>query len=197
MKIAVIGTGKIGGTLGRAFARGGHEVTFGSRRPDSSDAAGDAGATVADIAGALRDAEVVTIAVPSGAVDEFLADHADKLAGRLVIDATNRVGGPGPAHSAAQIAAAAPTARYVRAFNTLGWENFDNPVFDGVPADLFFSAPTADRSTVEELISAVGLRPVYVGEGQQDVVDGVLWLWFALAIGQRRGRNLAFRVLER
>jgi 8-hydroxy-5-deazaflavin:NADPH oxidoreductase len=137
------------------------------------------------------------LAVPSRAVDDILAEHGRALAGLLVVDAANRIGGPGPAHSAAQIAAAAPSARYARAFNTLGFENFADPVFDGVPADLFFSAPAADRATVEELITAVGLRPAYLGEGQEDVVDGVLRLWFALAIGQHRGRHLAFRVLER
>ena len=73
----------------------------------------------------------------------------------------------------------------------------DSQYADG-PADMFFSAPEgADRATVEELISAVGLRAVYVGDGQADVIDGVLRLWFALAIGQRRGRQLAFRTLER
>jgi 8-hydroxy-5-deazaflavin:NADPH oxidoreductase len=36
-----------------------------------------------------------------------------------------------------------------------------------------------------------------VGDGVQDVVDGALRLWFALAIGQKRGRGLAFKVLER
>ena len=46
--------------------------------------------------------------------------------------ATNRIGAP-VANAAAQLAAAVPTARYVRAFNTLGWENFAEPVFDGVP----------------------------------------------------------------
>jgi predicted dinucleotide-binding enzyme len=196
MKIAVIGTGNIGGTLGRAFARAGHHVTFGSRRPGSEDVARATNATVSEIAGALRGAEVVLLAVPGGAVDGLLAEHADALAGVLVLDATNKIGGGGPAHSAAQLAAAAPTARYARVFNTLGWENFAEPVFDGVPADMIFSASAADRPIVEELITAVGLRPMYLGEGQQDVVDGMLPVWFALAVGQRRGRHLAFRVLE-
>jgi hypothetical protein len=50
---------------------------------------------------------------------------------------------------------------------------------------------------MEELIQAVGLRPMYLGDGQQDVVDGVLRLWFALAVGQGHGRELAFRTLTR
>jgi len=197
MKIAVIGTGNIGGTLGRAFARAGHDVVFGSRRPDSDAVAQDTDATVSDTAGALQGAEVVTVALPGGAIDGFLAEHADALRGAPVLDVANRIGGGGAAHSSAQYAAAAPTARYARVFNTLGWENFADPVYDGVPADMFFSSSTSDRAAVEELIKAVGLRPMYVGDGQQDVVDGAMRLWFALAFAQGHGRNLAFHVLER
>lgn len=43
MRVAVIGTGPIGGTLGRAFARGGHQVVFGSRHPEGSSVAGGHG----------------------------------------------------------------------------------------------------------------------------------------------------------
>jgi hypothetical protein len=62
---------------------------------------------------------------------------------------------------------------------------------------MFFSAPQAGRATVEDLIEAVGLRPVYLGDGQHEVVDGVLRLWFALVMGQQHSRHLAFRMLER
>ena len=63
---------------------------------------------------------------------------------------------------------------------------------------MFFSAPDGpDRAAVEQLIEAVGLRPVYLGDGQQEVVDGVLRLYFALVMGQHHSRHLGFRMLER
>jgi hypothetical protein len=40
------------------------------------------------------------------------------------------------------------------------------------------------------------LRPVYVGEDQEELLDAVFRLWIALAVGQKRGRRLAFRLLE-
>ncbi|MFL6162880.1 MAG: NADPH-dependent F420 reductase [Jatrophihabitantaceae bacterium] len=192
MRIGVVGTGNIGGTLGTALARAGHQVKLGSRQPRP---AAD-GPEVTDLAGAIADAEVVLLALPAGALDDFLAEHAGSIDGKLVIDATNRIGAP-VANAAAQIAGAAPNARYARAFNTLGWENFAEPDFDGVPADMFFSAPRQDRATVEELITAVGLRPVYLGEGKQDVVDGVLPLWFALVQANGGNRRVALRVLRK
>lgn len=193
MRIGVIGTGNIGGTLGTALARAGHQVTLGSRHPSGESVPG---AQVSDVATALTDAEVVLLALPAAAVGDFLAEHAGRLAGKLVIDATNRVGAP-VANAAAQLADAAPAARYARAFNTVGWENFADPLFDGEPADLFFSSSQADRPVLEELIADVGLRPAYLGEGKQDVVDGALPLWFALVQAGGGNRRLAFRVVRK
>jgi predicted dinucleotide-binding enzyme len=190
MRIAVIGTGNIGGTLGRALARAGHEVTMGSRNP--GDGTPDL-PPIADIASALAGAEVILLAIPARSVSDFLATHAPAVDGKLLVDATNNIGG-GSANAAAAIAEAAPRVRYVRAFNTLGWENFANPTFDGVAADLFFSGPEADREIVDRLISDVGLRPAYLGPDKHDLVDSLLPLWFTLA--QLRGtRHLALRIL--
>jgi predicted dinucleotide-binding enzyme len=191
MRIAVIGSGNIGGTLARAWAKAGHDVAIGSRNPGEPAADGPA---EVDIATALNDAEAVLLAIPARAVAEFLETHASALDGTLVIDATNNVGAA-VANAASAIAEATPGARYVRAFNTLGWENFANPSFAGVAADLFFSGPEADEPTVAALIADVGLRPAYLGPDKADVVDHALPLWFALS--QRRGqRRLAFRILS-
>jgi predicted dinucleotide-binding enzyme len=194
MTTAVIGTGFIGGTLGRAFASAGIATVLGSRHPEDTSVAGDSGATVTTIPDAVAAADTVVLAQPSEAVEDFL--RGTDLTGKLVIDATNNVAASVANHAAA-VALHAPQARYARAFNTLGGENFANPEFDGTKADLFFSSTEEDRPTVEELITAVGLRPMYLGDNQQDTVDGVLRLWFALAVGQGHGRDLAFRTLTR
>jgi predicted dinucleotide-binding enzyme len=193
--VAVIGTGRIGGTLGRAFARAGHQVTFGTRGPADGTAAGDSGAAEATVGGALAAADIAVITVPGPAVAGLVAANAGALAGKLIIDATNKIGGDGPANSYQDVAAV-PGARYARVFNSLGAENLADPGFGTETADMIYSAPEADRPAVEDLIRAVGLRAVYAGDGAHEVVDGVLRLWFALAIGQGRGRHLAFRVLD-
>jgi predicted dinucleotide-binding enzyme len=192
MDIAVLGTGFIGGTLGRALATSGHRVTFGSRHPEDDDVAGGTSASTLSVDDALRAANVVILAVPGPAVGELAATHGDALAGKLVIDATNRMGS-----TAANSRADLPDrVRYARAFNTVGGENMAEPVFDEVPADMFFSCAEADRETLEAVIEAVGLRPVFVGPDQEELVDCVFRLWIALAVTQGRGRRLAFRVLE-
>jgi hypothetical protein len=197
LTIAVIGTGTIGGTLGRAFAAAGHHVVFGSRHPGDTAVATGSTATVATIAEALPGADAVVLTVPGNTVADVVTEHAAALAGALVLDATNNIAGPGPAHSHAAVTTAVPTARYARAFNSLGVENMADPVYGDTVADMFYSAAETDRPVVEALITATGLRPVYVGENQHDLLDGVLRLWFALAIAQKHGRNIAFRLLER
>ena len=92
-----------------------------------------------------------------------------------------------------------PHALIYRAFNTLGWENFADPLFDGVQADLFYCGPEGESQKIaEQLISDVGLRPIYLGGIEQtSLVDSIGSLWFALVFGQHKSRHLAFKMLTR
>jgi len=191
VKITIIGTGFIGSTLGQALSGAGHRVTYGSRHPDD-DGASHVTGKVVPIDQALLDAEVVILALPGAAVAELAAEHGNALAGRLVIDATNQMGADVPNARASL----PPSVRYARAFNTLGGENMADPVFADGRADMFFSSPAGDRSTVETVVEGVGLRPVYVGEDKEAIIDALFQLWIALAITQGRGRRLALRLLE-
>jgi len=183
--IGVIGSGNIGGTIGAAWRRAGHEVTFASRSPDPP-------RTVA-VADAIAGAEVVLLALPGGRVPPLLAEHGAALDGRVVIDATNDVGGERLNH-ADVYAESAPGARFARAFNTVGFEMFAEPSIGGEVADLFWCGP--EDAGVEQLIADIGLRPVRVGDIDAiDVVDGVTRLWLTLVFREGYPRRLAFRML--
>ena len=188
MTITVVGTGHIGSTLAGIWRRAGIPVTMASRSPQSD----VDGIPVLRLDEALSSAELVVTAIPGSAMGDFLADHAPTLAEVPLIDASNNVGAT-VLHHAVQ----AGSIPYYRAFNTLGVENFREPRFDGTPADLFYSGPPSHQQSVEALIEAVGLRPVWVGDGPDaaDVLDGLTRLWFTLALQQGRGRHLAFRML--
>jgi predicted dinucleotide-binding enzyme len=184
-RIAVVGSGNIGGTIGDAWRRAGHDVVYASRLPEPPE-------TMA-IPDALADAEVVLFAVPGAAVPQLLADHGDALSGRVVIDATNDLGGE-RLHHADAYAEHAAGARFVRAFNTLGFEMFAQPQVGGEVADLFWCGP--EDAGVEQLIADVGLRPVRVGDTDAiDVVDGVARLWLTLVFREGHARRTAFRML--
>ncbi|HHY55925.1 MAG TPA: NAD(P)-binding domain-containing protein [Chloroflexi bacterium] len=201
MKIAVLGAKIIGGALARKWARAGHDVMFGVRNidnPETQALAQELAASVATVAEAIAFGEVVVFAIPGSAMTETIAAHGLALHGKIVIDAANRIS-DGAMNSAADFAAHAPGAQIYRAFNSLGWENFENPIFGNLEADLFYCGPAgAGRDKVEELIRAVGLRPMCVGDLRQvGLVDAIGSLWFALAFGQDMGRHLAFKVLTR
>ncbi len=159
-------------------------------RPSS---AGPGGAPVLAVADALADAEVVLLAVPGPAVPEVISANRAALAGRTVIDAVNRIGEP-EFNCRSLLADAAPGASYVRAFNTLGWENFADPI---PGTSLFFAADPAGRPVAEELISAVGLDPVFLGDaGAAGTVDSLVSVWFALVQQHGGNRRIALRVVQ-
>jgi 8-hydroxy-5-deazaflavin:NADPH oxidoreductase len=203
LRIAVLGAGNIGGTLGRKWAAAGHKIFFGVNNPDSERAKAlraELGTkiTIGSATDALAASDVVVMALPGKAMDEMITTHAAQLDGKIIIDTANRMGG-GPMNSFATFQTHTPQARIFRAFNTLGWENFADPVFDGIQADLFYCGPDGDaREIVEQMITDVGLRPMRLGDVDQvGLVDSVGAIWFALVFGQGKGRHLALKVLSR
>jgi predicted dinucleotide-binding enzyme len=186
MRIAVIGAGNIGRTLGGKWATAGHEVVYGVRSPGAPE--------TASVADAVASAEVVTLAVPGAAAKDVLAVLGAALTGKVVIDATNDIQGSGKLHALEELT---DGAHPVRAFNTLGWENFADPVFDGVTADLFYAAEEGQaKGVAHRLIEDIGLRPVWLGGVDAfDLVDSLTQLWFTLAFQRKLGRRLAFKML--
>src|SRR5690349_12474262 len=190
MRIAVIGKGNIGGSLGGRWRAAGHDVVYGARDGSGE---GPGGAPVRGIGDALKDVDVVVLAVPGQVVADVVTGHGAALAGKTGIDAVNRIGAP-EFDSRAIIAQAAPQARYVRAFNSLGWENFANPM---PGTNMFFAADPDARVTAEELITAVGLEPTFVGDASATAtVDALLPLWFALVQQNGGNRRVALLVIQ-
>lgn len=203
MNITVLGAGNIGGTMGEKWAEAGHDVVFGVRDASSpkvttllSEIAGNARA--ASVADALAFGDVVLVAIPYDAVAAVVAAHAEALAGKVIIDATNSFGAP-VVNNLETIRQTVPTARLFRAFNSLGWEIFARPRFGEVQVDHFYCGPDdEDRPTVEQLIADVGVRPVWVGGLESaPVVDALGTLWVTLAFRRGLGRDIAFKMLER
>jgi len=201
LRVAVIGTGIIGTTLARRFVEAGHAVTIGTRTParnDADDLTARTGASLATVEDALETADAVVWAINGAAMAEAIPAHAALLKDKTVIDATNNIGAP-DMNSVGLIAEHAPAAQIYRAFNSLGWENFDDAQYGDIPGDLLYTGPEGPaQTTAETLIAATGLRPVRVGDNDKvTIVDNLATLWFALAFGQGMGRNLGFKILTR
>jgi 8-hydroxy-5-deazaflavin:NADPH oxidoreductase len=171
MSYAILGAGKIGQALAKAFARKGIEVTIASRQPVEALApiAKAIGPTV--VPRAMRDAvkaDVVFLAVPFEAHKE-VAKLAESWQDKIVIDVTNAYGVPpeklGNLLSSVAISKALPGASVVKAFNHLGAKKLaEDPNVDGERRVVFLSSDNQTASNeVAKLVERLGFAPVWLG----------------------------------
>jgi hypothetical protein len=107
--VSIIGTGNMGQAIAGVAGRGGHSVQL-IGHTDDTQVTGD----------------IVVLAVPYPALSTVLAERADSLAGRIVVDITNPLDFetfdsltvPADSSAAAEVAAALPGSRVLKAFNT-------------------------------------------------------------------------------
>src|SRR5262245_33982629 len=209
MKIAILGAGSVGSTLGRSWAAKGHEVVFGARDPKSArvqDAVKSAGAKAraASLKDAAATAEVVVVATPYDAAQDALR-AAGALAGKVVIDATNPLKNDlsglvvGHTTSAAEtIAGWAKGAKVVKCFNTIGAEHMGHPKVAGQSATMFLCGDdAAAKKTAERLAQELGFEPVDAGPLRQArLLESLAMLWISLAHQQGLGTGIAFKLLR-
>lgn len=204
MRISIIGTGNIGGGLGRAWAAKGHAITFGVRQVDDADTvalAGEIGASVATIPEALASAEVIALATPFAAVPAVAAALPD-WTGRLVIDCTNPIG-PGftllHGHTDSGSEAVARLlrgARVVKSFSAQGAEVLAHPVYNGVKASNFYCGDDADaKALVKQLVEDMGFEAIDAGGlASARYLEPITMLWITMS--RTLGRDFAFKVLR-
>lgn len=212
MQITIYGNGNVGATLGRGLARGGHTLTYGVRDPTHPELqalvaeSGD-GARAMTLNQAAAGADVVILATPWQAVQSVLHAAGD-LSGKIVIDATNPLrSGPaglesaltGDTSAAEQVAAWAPGARVVKAFNTVGFNIMANPAFAEGPATLLIAGDDEDaKRTVSRLASNLGFEPIDLGLLRSArLLEAMARIWIDLATVRGQGREIAFRLLRR
>ena len=210
MKIAVLGTGGVGAALGTRWAKLGHQVIYGSREPTSEKvqalvARGGSGASAARGLDAIAASEAIAFAVPWPAAQITLELLGD-LGGRVLIDCTNPLKPDlsgielGYTTSAAeQIAAWAPSARVVKAFNTASTKVMNDPSFGDHRATMFYCGDDVEaKSMVRQLIADLEFEPVDAGPlASARYLEPLAMLYIHLAFKQGWGSNCAFKVMKR
>ncbi|OLC13773.1 MAG: F420-dependent NADP oxidoreductase [Candidatus Rokubacteria bacterium 13_1_40CM_69_27] len=210
MKIAIIGAGNVGGTLGKAWAARGHDVVFGVRDPHDrklDELLKDSGgrAQAASVRNAVAAADIVVLAVPWGSAQDAIRGAGD-LRGKVVVDATNPLkpdlSGLALGHTTSageEIARWAAGAKVVKAFNTIGAQHMANPRFDGQSASMFICGDdAAAKKTVASLAAALGFEPVDAGPlTQARLLEPLALLWISMAYAYGQGTDIAFRLLRR
>lgn len=177
MKIGIIGSGNIGGTVGRHFARAGHDVLFSSRHPeDLSDMAEEVGAQTGTPEEAARFGDVILLATPFGQ-NETVAQQIRPLEGKILIDATN----PYPSRDGEvaqrirdndeQVASdytveLFPETRVVKAFSSVYYESLQEQAFSEGDQRIAVQLAADDeeaKQTVAGLIEDIGFAPQDLG----------------------------------
>jgi predicted dinucleotide-binding enzyme/3-methyladenine DNA glycosylase Tag len=178
MKIAILGAGRVGSTVGRLWHAAGHDVTFTARhatRPRALASELGPRAHAASVADAVAAAEVVLVAVPGPAVTDAL-QAAGPLDGHIVIDAANSFGQQQP--SLRSRADVFPRARWVRAFNSLSVNVMAEDHHREPPWVLFLSGDEEARPVAAQLIRDAGFDPVDLGgidDSQLQDPGSALW----------------------
>jgi NADPH-dependent F420 reductase len=204
MRVGILGAGRLGNNLGTIWAAAGHEVFYGVRDPasDRSQAAlasAGHGAQIGSFQDAATFGDVIMLAVPGANLVEIVS-QLDGLAGKVLIDGTNRIAPrqPGePASLAETVAQLVPDARVVKAFNTLGAENLKDVVFGSQNASMFICGDDEEaKAFVTRLGEDIGLDVVDAGPlANASLLESLAWLWVVLA--RRGGRDVAFKLLRR
>jgi predicted dinucleotide-binding enzyme len=206
MNIGIVGSGNVGGTLGRRFAQSGHSVAFGTRRPDSAEMSALAGISGARVVSPREAAqsEVIVLATPWPATREAI-EGLGNLTGKILLDATNPLKAdlsglalPNDTSGGEQVAGWARGANVVKIFNTIGYNIMENPRFGDHGATLFYCGDDAPAKKIaRDLAAEIGFAPVDAGPLRQSrLLEPFALLWISLAFGGQ-GREIGFQLMRR
>jgi predicted dinucleotide-binding enzyme len=211
MRTAIIGAGKVGGSLGKGWARAGHQIVFGVPDPDdarhvpAAQVAG--GAAVAGVGDAVAQSDVLVLAVPWDAVPAALAACGD-INGRLLIDVTNplKAGAGGlelaigfSTSGAEEIARMAPGASVFKAMNQVGFAVMSDTKGYPAPPAMFVAGDDDGRKPdVLSLVRDLGFDAIDAGPLKRArLLEPYAMLWIDQALKHGAPTDNAFAFMRK
>ena len=194
MKIGILGSGVVSQTLGAGFLKHGHEVMLGTREASklADWAAKNPGAKIGSFAETASFGEVVVLAVKGTVASEALRQAgADALAGKVVIDATNPIAEAPPENGVLKfftnldeslmerLQREVPSARFVKAFSSVGAYCMVNPDFKGGKPTMFICGDDDDaKKTVTGILDQLGWETDDMGKvAAARAIEPLCMLW--------------------
>ncbi len=204
MKIAIIGTGNIGGALANGFVKAGHEILLGVRNVNDfkgKNLLGIKNISAYTISEASASADVILIA----AVPQAVADIVKQLGNvqnKVIIDTMNSVRvKPEPfSNTTEAIQKLSGCKHVVKCFNCTGAENIANPIYNGKGIDMFVASDSAHaREIATQLSKDIGFNNIYNfgGSDKFNLLEQFALCWINLAMMQGYGRGIAFNLESR
>jgi 8-hydroxy-5-deazaflavin:NADPH oxidoreductase len=178
-RVSIIGTGNMGQAIAAVAGKGGNSVElFGSSDADQQ-VTGD----------------VVVLAVPYPAVADVLASRGESFAGKVVVDITNPLDFatfdsltvPSDSSATAEIAAALPRSRVLKAFNTTFAGTLAAGAVGPLPTTVLIAGDDADaKSLLAGIVTAGGLRAEDAGSLRRArELEALGFLQLTLAAGEK------------
>ena len=187
--VSIIGSGNMGQAIAGIVTKGGNTVevltTSDADRPVTGD--------------------IVVLAVPYPAVAEVIAARGDQLAGKVVVDITNPLNFetfdsltvPADGSAAAEIAAALPQSRVLKAFNTTFAGTLVSGTVGPVPTTVLIAGDDADaKALLAGVVSSGGLKAVDAGPLRRArELEAIGFLQLTLAVGEKVSWTGGFGVI--
>jgi predicted dinucleotide-binding enzyme len=206
MRIAIIGAGSVGATVGLAWIKRGEDVIWGLRNPTDPKHAALPKERVQVPVEAVKDAAVVVIATPWSAAEAAIKSLGS-LAGKIVIDCMNPLG-TGPdglqlvlgfdTSAGEQVASWAPGAFVFKTLNTTGASNMAKAAgYPVKPVMLVAGDDSGKKPQVMELVGKLGFEPVDAGPLKSArLLEPFAMIWIDQAMKRGRGRDFAFALVN-
>ena len=193
MKIGVLGSGQVAKVLASGFLMHGHQVMMGSRDPKkteewkSKSRNGQTGTF--DEAASFGD--VIVLAVKGTAAESLIRAVADKLEGKVIIDATNPIAESPPVNGALsfftslneslmeRLQKIAPAAKFVKAYNSVGNLLMVNPMMTGGRPTMFICGNDEKaKKLVTEILNQFGWEASDFGKVESArAIEPLCMLW--------------------
>jgi 8-hydroxy-5-deazaflavin:NADPH oxidoreductase len=177
--LSVIGTGNMGQAIAAVAGRGGHSVQLLGQGDVATQVTGD----------------IVVLAVPYPAVSAVLAQRGESLAGKVVVDITNPLNFetfdsltvPADSSATAEIAAALPRSRVLKAFNTTFAATLASGTVGELTTTVLIAGDDADaKSTLAGVITSGGLNVIDAGPlSRARELEGIGFLQITLAANEK------------
>jgi len=205
MNIAIIGTGNVGGALATKWAAAGHQIFLGVQ--DTANFKGkellnNANTSVHTVQDAVQQAEVILLATPAKFTIEVAQSLGDTT-GKVIIDAMNIVMNQGPQgfnNTTDAILANTQTKDVVKCFNTTGFNNMINPIYNNTALDMFVAGDSEKgKQIATQLALDCGFATCYNVGGNDKfyLMEQYAWFWINLAMFQGQGREIGFKLMKR
>ena len=213
MNIGIIGSGPVGQTLAAGFLKHGHDVAIGTGHPEklADWGAKHDRARIVSFAEAAHFGDVLALAVGGAAALDVLGEIGAKiLANKIVIDATNPIGGGAPEKGVLayfttlkdslmeRLQKAYPKARFVKAFNSVGAAYMVNPHFAGGKPTMFICGDDYDaKARTGLLLEQFGWEVADMGAVEAArAIEPLCMLWCIPGVANGDWSPRAFKLLK-